>query len=64
MPRDVLIKDGERYGGKYIATRSFKDKTVVTSGKDAAKVYEAAKKKGVKDPVVFFVPKKGMVNIY
>ena len=64
MQGNVLIKDGEKYGGKYVATRSFKDTTVVSFGEDAAKVYDEAKKKGVKAPVVFFVPQKGMVNIY
>ena len=64
MPANVLIKDGEKYGGKYVATRSLKDKRVVSSGEDMAKVYADAKKKGVKAPVVFFVPQKGMVSIY
>jgi len=64
MRTNILIDDGEKYGGKYIAIKSFKDRKVITYGKDAAKVYDEALKKGIKIPVVFFVPKKGMVRIY
>ena len=59
MPVTTLIKDGEKYGGNYVATRSFKDRSVVSYGTDPLKVFDEAKKKGVKDPVVIYVPKKG-----
>lgn len=59
-----LVKDGERYGGKYVATKSFADKKVVSHGDDPVMVYNDAKKKGHEDPVVFYVPPKGMVQIY
>lgn len=61
---NVLLKDGEKYGGQYVATKSFKDRAVVTYGIDPSKVFNDAKDKGVKSPVVFYVPKKGMVQIY
>ena len=61
---NVLLKDGEKYGGQYVATKSFKDREVVTYGIDPGKVFNDAKDKGVKSPVVFYVPKKGMVQIY
>jgi Family of unknown function (DUF5678) len=64
MPSNVLVKDGEKYSGKYVATRSFKDKAAVCSGKDLVDVLNRAKAKGVKDPVVFYVPEKDMVHIY
>ncbi|MBU2623723.1 MAG: hypothetical protein KKD92_15550 [Proteobacteria bacterium] len=60
----VLLKDGEKYGGQYVATRSFKDRKVVSYGREPSKVFNEAKEKGVKEPVVFYVPKKGMVQIY
>lgn len=59
MPSNVIIKDGEKYGGNYVATRSFKDTRVVCFGPDPIRVFDEAKKKGVKDPVVLYVPKKG-----
>jgi hypothetical protein len=63
MP-NVLVKDGEKYGGKYVATRSFKDRKVITFGTDPVRVYKRAKKMGAKDPVIVYVHKKGMVNVY
>jgi hypothetical protein len=63
MPTSVLLKDGSKYGGKYVATRSFKNNEVLSSGKDPIKVLEAARKKA-RNPVIFYVPIKGMVSIY
>jgi len=60
----VLLKDGEKYNGQYVATKSFKDRKVVSHGSDPSKVFNEAREKGVKEPVVFYVPKKGMVQIY
>lgn len=64
MQTTVLLKDGSKYGGKYVATRSFSNNEVLSSGSDPAKVLDRAKKKGARNPVIFFVPKKGMVHIY
>jgi len=60
----VLINNPEKYFGKYVAKKSFKNKNVVCSGTNLTKVYESAKKKGIKEPVVFFVPAKGIVRAY
>jgi len=64
MPAKVMVKDGRKYGGKYIATRSFKNKKVLCAGTDPVKVIREAKEMGAKDPVLVFVPKEGMVQIY
>lgn len=64
MSNNILVKDGEKYGGKYVATKSFKDKRVISVGIDPAKVHKEAKSKGAEDPVIVFIPKKGMVNVY
>jgi hypothetical protein len=61
---NIWLKDGAKYVGKYVATRSFKDKIVICSGKSIKAVFFAAKKKGTKDPVVFYVPEKHMAHIY
>ena len=58
-----LINNAEKYAGKYVATKSFKDKKAICSGLDPVKVVRNAKKKGAKDPVVFYVPKKDTVYI-
>ncbi len=59
-----LLKDGDKYGGMYVATKAFGDTEVVSSGDNPVKVKEEASKKGIDDPVIFYVPKKGMVSIY
>jgi len=61
---NVLLKNGEKYHGQYVATKSFKDNKVVSYGSDPSKVFNEAKEKGVKAPVVFYIPKEGMVQIY
>ncbi|MEW5767551.1 MAG: DUF5678 domain-containing protein [bacterium] len=60
----VLLKDGVKYGGQYVAIKSFKDRKVVSNGSSPGEAFNEAKKKGIKEPVVFYVPKKGMVQIY
>lgn len=59
----VLLKDS-KYEGRYVAIRDFDDAVVVADGKNPEEAYQKASKKGVRDPVVFYVPVKGMVNIY
>jgi len=61
---NILLKDGEKYHGQYVAIKSFKGKKVVSHGSDPNKVFNEAKEKGVKAPVVFYIPQKGMVQIY
>jgi len=64
MKTQVMINNGEKYCGRYVATKSFKHKTVVAWGKSFASAHSKAKKKGIKNPVVFYIPQKNMVHIY
>ena len=64
MSPKMLIKDGKRYSGKYVVTRSFNDKNVLCAGSNPLKVVKEAKKMGVEDPVLIYIPKKGIVQIY
>ena len=64
MPSNILISNGSKYQGKYVATRSFKTKKVLCAGKDPLKVFNKAKKSGASNPVVTFIPKKGIIHIY
>lgn len=61
---EFLLSNGEAYTGKYVAVEDFGKKDVLASGADPLKVLEEAKFHGAKEPVVFFVPEKGMVYIY
>lgn len=60
----VLVNNGECYEGKYVAIKSFIDKEVISSGENPVSVTEEANKKGVENPVVFFIPEKDVSQIY
>ena len=60
----LLLEDRKRYGGQYVAKRSFKQRRIISAGKNPSRVYADAKKKGVKDPVIFYVPKENFISIY
>jgi hypothetical protein len=64
MAPQVLVNNGDKYGGMYVATKTFGDKDVVSYGDSPSEVKDKASKKGILDPVIFYVPKKGMVSIY
>lgn len=57
--KDRLFSDNAKYAGKYVATPSFSDRTIVSSASTMAGVIEKASKKGYKDPVVIKIPQKG-----
>ena len=64
MPVITLVRNAKRYRGQYVTTKSFKDKNVITYGKNPLKILKAAKKKGVKEPVLIYVPKKEMAHLF
>ena len=64
MDTNILVKDIDKYEGKYVATKTFLDKNVSCSGDDPVKVYNKAQNKGSYDPVIFYVHKRGVVHIY
>ena len=63
MKGQILVKD-KKYRGKYVAMNSFSDGKVVASGKEPAEVFQRAENKGVKSPVIVFVPEKNLTHIY
>jgi hypothetical protein len=60
----VMLKDGEKYCGQYVAMESFQKRDVITFGHEPKAVMESAKQKGFEHPVIFYVPDKGTVGIY
>ena len=60
---NVLVRD-EKYSGRYVALKNFDDPTIVSDGKDPKEAFENAIKKGIIDPVILYIPVKGMVQIY
>lgn len=59
----TLLKSND-FNGRYVAMKDFSDYTVIADGATPQEAYEKASKKGCKNPVVTFVPTKGMVQIY
>ncbi|MGD0077997.1 MAG: DUF5678 domain-containing protein [Sedimentisphaerales bacterium] len=59
----VLIAEKE-YEGKYVALRSMAERSVIASGDNPEFVAEEARKKGVHDPVIFFVPSRDITQVY
>ncbi len=60
MGKHVLVNDSKKYCGKYVATASFWDKAVMISGSNLNVVLKQAKKKGIIDPTVFYIPSSGV----
>jgi hypothetical protein len=56
--------DRKKFGGKYVATKSFTDTEVIASGKNPIKVYDKAVKMGIKEPVIDYVFKEGVTYIF
>ena len=59
----VLIAE-EGYEGKYVALESLAERTVIASGDNPEYVMEQARKKGVLNPIIFFVPNRGITQVY
>lgn len=57
---NIIVKD-EKYNGRYVALKDFNDSTVISYGKDPKEAFENAVKKGVPEPVILYMPNKGMV---
>ena len=59
--QQVLAK-GEKYRGKYVALRNFGSSQVVSFGDTPEEARNKARRKGVRRPVIAFVPEKAMIQ--
>ena len=59
----VLIKD-KKYAGKHVTFKDFKDRKVITSGRNPIAVVNKAKKLGYANPVILYVPKHDGLHIF
>ena len=60
---NILLKTNE-YVGKYVALKSFKDRTVVAHGIIPKQVMEESFAKGYPDAVILFVPENTISHVY
>lgn len=59
----ILIREN-RYSGKYVVIKDYKDSAVISHGDDPVVAYKEALKKGFTDPVIIYIPTAGMAQIY
>ena len=60
----LLLENADEYAGNYVAMKSYHDKRVIAHGKDPQVVLNTAKEKGVKSPVIFYIPEPGSKGVY
>lgn len=63
MEKTMLVKD-DKYEGKYVAFVSVTDHKIVAEGESPEDVFNEAKKSGCPQPMIVFVPDKGMTCCY
>ena len=56
--------DRKKFGGKFIATRSFTSYDVIASGDDPSEVFDEAVEMGIEEPVINYIHKEGVICIY
>lgn len=61
---EQILAKGKQYSGKYVALKNFANPKVVSSGETPQEARNKALRKGIKRPVIIFVPEKTMVQIY
>ena len=63
-PKLHTLRIPEKYGGQYIAKRSWQSRDIIAHSQNMDQVIKRAEKQGVAEPVIMFVPKHNMVCIY
>lgn len=64
MENVVVLVDSNDYDGRWVALKSFEDRTVVGVGDDPGAALEEARSKGVQDPLLVFIDEPGTVHIF
>jgi hypothetical protein len=59
----VLVNTDE-FNGRYVAMRSFEDNTIVGVGDDPDSALKEAEAKGIRNPVLLYIPEQDIVHIY
>lgn len=61
---EKILVNSTKYDGKYIAIISTDDPTLVGSGSTPLDALNEARKKGINNPFLLYVPDKDLVYIY
>jgi len=64
IPKPNTIRIPEKYGGQYIAKRSWRSKSIIAHSQNMDHVIKRAEEQGIMEPIIMFVPKRDMACIY
>lgn len=59
----ILLKT-DQFNGQYVALKSPNDASIIASGTTPTDALEEARKKGIQDPIIIYVPTEESVHIY
>lgn len=61
---EKILVNSDKYYGQYVAMKSLNDNTIVGAGDTPEEALNEARKKGIQDPFLLYVPDKDVVHIY
>ncbi|MCK4419734.1 succinyl-CoA synthetase subunit alpha [Candidatus Aerophobetes bacterium] len=61
---EKVLVNSDKYNGQYVAMVSVEDNTIVGSGNTPEEALKDARKKGIQNPFLLYVPDKDLVHIY
>lgn len=61
---EKILVNSNKYDGQYVAMVSADDNTIVGSGNTPEEAINEARKKGIQNPLLLYVPDKNLVHIY
>jgi NADPH-dependent glutamate synthase beta subunit-like oxidoreductase len=61
---EKVLVNSDKYNGQYVAMKSVDDNTIVGAGKTPNEALEEARKKGIQNPLLLYVPDRDVINIY
>ena len=61
--KKVLV-NSNKYNGKYVAIMGIDNNTIVGFGNTPSEALNKARKKGIQNPFLLYIPEKDLVHIY
>jgi hypothetical protein len=59
-----ILVTSDEFNGRYVAMKSFEDNTIVGVGDDPDSALKEAEAKGIRNPVLLYIPEQDIVHIY
>jgi len=59
-----ILVTSDKFNGRYVAMKSFEDNTIVGVGDDPDSALKEAEAKGIRNPVLLYIPEQDIVHIY